>query len=54
MAVFKNTANGEVYALGIQVKANETMLEAAWTRGLNVACKLNGWNRRDVVVVEVK
>jgi hypothetical protein len=54
MATFKNTANGQVYKLGIEVKANETILEAAWTRGLNVACKIKGWNRHDVVVVEAK
>jgi hypothetical protein len=52
MATFKNTATGETYKLGISLHDGETILEAAWSRGIRAACKVKGWNIRDVVVAE--
>jgi hypothetical protein len=51
MATYMNTVTGETYELGIELTTGESLLRAAWGRGMRVACLLNGWNANDVTVL---
>lgn len=50
MVTYTNTAANETYQVGLEVLKDETLLEAAWGRGLRVVCKVKGWNAADVFV----
>lgn len=48
---FKNKVTGEVHEMWIELKEGESILSAAWSRGVSVVCQIKGWNRMDVVVI---